>query len=209
MVNHIETAPDELVSRATAVRQPARSLPAGGVTCFRTEMLLLMAGCSTLFVLACDAEQRAHADSPRNSPVGAPLSDTSPGTVPANAFFDGGQAMSDAKTPSVNPPGREITLREARDIALATLAKLDRGSDLALLDDQTQERAFGWVFSYTTRKYLQTHSPLDLRVGLGPLVVERDGRTQFLNAGQPRARAIENFEAEWRKRQTSPAPPGK
>jgi hypothetical protein len=61
---------------------------------------------------------------------------------------------------------------EARHLALRFLLELERkgGIKLALLDDQTLERDFGWVFFYNSQKYLESQ---DFRDMLGRVLINR------------------------------------
>jgi Immunity protein 35 len=96
-----------------------------------------------------------------------------------------------------------ITKDRALDIARRTIATLKPGTELVILEDKTVEKDFGWVFFYTTKKYLESHNSRDLLPGNSPLVVERaDGSTHFLSTSLPPNRAIEEFESSWRKKKT-------
>lgn len=64
---------------------------------------------------------------------------------------------------------------------------------------ETQERDFGWVFLYTTRRYVETRDPSTLVPGSGPVVVLRDGEIMPLTTSAPPDLAIATFEEEWRK----------
>jgi hypothetical protein len=67
-----------------------------------------------------------------------------------------------------------------------------------MLDQQTLERPFGWVFFPVTASYAATRNMRDAKPGFGPLVVERaTGRTHFLTTSRPPHVAIAQFEAEW------------
>jgi|HubBroStandDraft_6_1064221.scaffolds.fasta_scaffold37601_3 hypothetical protein len=99
-----------------------------------------------------------------------------------------------------------ITKDQALEIARKTIATLKPGTDLVILEDKTVEKDFGWVFFYTTKKYLQTHNRSDLLPGNSPLVVERsDASTHLLSTSLPPNKAIEEYESAWRKRKTGAA----
>jgi Immunity protein 35 len=94
-----------------------------------------------------------------------------------------------------------ISKEHALDIARKKIATLKPGTELVILEEKTVEKDFGWVFFYTTKKYLQSHNPGDLLPGNSPLVVERaDGSTHFLSTSLPPNRAIDEYESVWRKR---------
>jgi len=96
-----------------------------------------------------------------------------------------------------------VTKERALEIAQKTISTLKPGTELVILEEKTVEKDFGWVFFYTTKKYLQSHNPSDLLPGNAPLVVERaDGSTHFLSTSLPPNRAIEEYESSWRKKKT-------
>jgi hypothetical protein len=101
------------------------------------------------------------------------------------------------------PPTRPIDKAQATAIARKTIATVPPHSpDLVLQEDRTVERDFGWVFFYTTRKFLETGDKKYLMPGDAPVVVLReDGSTRYLGTSVPPKRAIELFEAEWRANQ--------
>ena len=100
---------------------------------------------------------------------------------------------------TTHSPG-PIDKAQATAIARKTIATVPPHSpDLVLQEDRTVERDFGWVFFYTTRKFLETRDKKHLMPGDAPLVVLReDGSTRHLGTSVPPKRAIELFEAEWR-----------
>ena len=102
------------------------------------------------------------------------------------------------------PPGGPITRERAVEIARAAIAPLKRGTEFVLLEDQTVEKDWGWVFRYGTRKYAETRDPRAVIPGTGPLVVDRaDGATTFLSTSVPPDRAIAEYEK--RRGQGGPA----
>ena len=66
---------------------------------------------------------------------------------------------------------------------------------------ETQEHDFGWLFLYTTRRYVETKNPSTLVPGSGPVVVLRNGDVVPLTTSAPPDMAIAAFEADWRKAQ--------
>jgi hypothetical protein len=105
--------------------------------------------------------------------------------------------------------GAGISLARALEIAKREISESSNQHDFVLQEDRTVERRFGWVFFYTTRKYLETRDPQDLVPGNAPLVVLReDGSVAHLATSIPPERAIEIFEKRWEESQRStPAPP--
>lgn len=100
---------------------------------------------------------------------------------------------------SLKPEGA-ITPERALAIARESIAHLAPGIELVVLEDETVERDYGWVFRFTTRRYLETNDPSTLVPGTGPLVVEREGgATAFLAASVCPERAIEEYERRRRR----------
>lgn len=90
------------------------------------------------------------------------------------------------------------TRAAAERVARETLARADPGTEWVILDDAVRERAFGWVFFYTTAGHARTRDIRDAKPGNGPLVVERgSGATHFLSSALPPHLAIAAFEAAW------------
>jgi hypothetical protein len=92
-----------------------------------------------------------------------------------------------------------INLKQAQEIAQRELDRSSPQHHFTLLPSEVQEFAFGWVFAYAPRKYLESHDRDYMVPGAGPLVVERDGSTQFLPS-RPPGQAIAEFARQWRAR---------
>jgi hypothetical protein len=73
-----------------------------------------------------------------------------------------------------------ITFEEAQKTAQRKLDLTNPEHHFTLAPGRVQEFAFGWVFGFAPKKYLETHNINDMVPGPGSLVVERDGSTQFL-----------------------------
>jgi hypothetical protein len=102
------------------------------------------------------------------------------------------------------PSGGPVTRERAVEIARAAIAPLKPGTAFVLLEDETVEKDWGWVFRYGTPEFAQTRDPRALVPGTGPFVVERaDGAVTFLSTSVPPARAIAEYE---RRRQGGAAP---
>lgn len=93
-----------------------------------------------------------------------------------------------------------IDANQAAAIAAREIKRVGPTHDFVILEDQTEERPFGWVFVYVPRRYLETRSPNDLVPGNGPLVVERDGKVAFLTTSVPPPIAIAEYERLWHAR---------
>jgi hypothetical protein len=80
----------------------------------------------------------------------------------------------------------ELTREQARRVALDHLASM--GPDWALCEDDTQEKPYGWIFGWTSKRYLETRRLEDAVAGNGPFLVERDGgRVVQFGSGAPAA----------------------
>lgn len=89
---------------------------------------------------------------------------------------------------------------EARVIAHRKLEESDPEGRMVMLDDQTIERVFGWVFRYNSRQYLESGDFMDMVPGVGPLVVFRhDGSAEFLTTSKPADRSLDEIEERWLK----------
>lgn len=93
-----------------------------------------------------------------------------------------------------------ITLAEAREVALRFLAQSRHG--LVLLDDQTQEHRFGWVFFPVPAKFAETRDPDFLVPGIGPFIVDRHGECVTLATDRAPEVKIEEFAKDWDRRNT-------
>ena len=100
-----------------------------------------------------------------------------------------------------NQQSEALSKERALEIARKTIDNLKSNNPLVILEDKTLEKDFGWVFFYTTKKYLETHDKKYLMPGNSPLVVERaDGSTHFLSTSLPPSRAVEEYEKSWQSR---------
>lgn len=90
-----------------------------------------------------------------------------------------------------------MNYEEALTLAQIEIGETDDQSEYVIVEKTAQERTFGWVFEYTTRKYIQTGDPNDTKPGLGPLIVDRNGKTHHLPTSMPPAEAIQQAEENW------------
>lgn len=69
-----------------------------------------------------------------------------------------------------------ITKDEARAKFLKYLRERSVGKsyELSIIDSQTREEAFGWVFFYNTRRFAETSDPEWGLAGNAPLIVDRE-----------------------------------
>src|SRR5262245_60833190 len=67
---------------------------------------------------------------------------------------------------------------------------------LVIIPDETIEKDYGWVFFYTSKRYLETGNTLDRPIGGGPVLVEKaDGSARFLGTGYTVRVALAEYEA--------------
>ena len=65
---------------------------------------------------------------------------------------------------------------------------------LVVLADRTIEKDYGWVFFYTSKLYVETRDIRYALVGIGPIVVEKDGTMTQLGSGRPLKQLLREFE---------------
>jgi len=94
----------------------------------------------------------------------------------------------------------KISLPQAQEIAQRELDRSSPQRHFTLLPGDVQEFAFGWVFAYAPRKYIQSHDINDMVPGAGPLVVERDGSTRFLSSSGSFKSIVSAFLKQWKAR---------
>jgi hypothetical protein len=90
-----------------------------------------------------------------------------------------------------------LTFDEARKIAAAYVSSQEEGvgRELVLLDAETIERAFGWVFFYDSRMHFETGEFRYSLAGNAPIVVTRaDGVLHETGTGRPLAEYLKRFE---------------
>jgi hypothetical protein len=57
--------------------------------------------------------------------------------------------------------------------------------ELALLEDYTEEKAYGWIFYYQSARYVETHKILDGILGTPPFIVEKEAGAVRYPTGRP------------------------
>lgn len=68
------------------------------------------------------------------------------------------------------------------------------GDELVIVDEETIEKDYGWIFFYTSREYLETGDISAMVAGNGPIVVEKDGTVTHLGSARPAEYSIPEFE---------------
>ena len=77
---------------------------------------------------------------------------------------------------------------------LARMSKLS-GFELMLMEAQTLEWDFGWVFFYNSKAYMLTGDPLHLIAGNAPFIVDkRDGSIHETGTAEPVEFYLERYE---------------
>ena len=97
-----------------------------------------------------------------------------------------------------------LTHREARERALAHMRSrpvdLPPGDELVLVDDDTLEREWGWVFFFASRRWRETGEPALRSEGEGPLIVNRfDGQVHVTGTGRPSEYFVTRYDTEFRR----------
>ena len=108
-------------------------------------------------------------------------------------------------TPAIDAPARPparktpVTKERALEIARKTVADVKPEASFVVLEKETVEKPFGWVFFYEPKA--AATDPKAVVPGAGPLVVHRhDGSTTFLSSSVPPDVAIAEYEKVWAKR---------
>jgi hypothetical protein len=90
---------------------------------------------------------------------------------------------------------RQSAMKMAYDY-ISTPSSLD-GIEVVILDNQTIEKEYGWIFFYNSKKFLETGSFRDRIAGNSPVLVEREtGKIHELGTANPVSESIKKFELE-------------
>ena len=95
---------------------------------------------------------------------------------------------------------KRIDFEEAKKIARNYLLAQDCEYELALLEDETLIKEFGWVFFYNTKKYLKTRDFRDMLGGNAPIIVD-NSKGKITETGT--AESIEVYIDEYEKSQVA------
>jgi hypothetical protein len=90
-----------------------------------------------------------------------------------------------------------MTKDEARALALSYVRNREAkaGCDLVLLDSETIEKGFGWVFFYDSKEHAKTGDFRYALAGNAPVVVTRtDGAIHETGTALPLEKYLERFE---------------
>ena len=90
-----------------------------------------------------------------------------------------------------------LTLEEAKALAIAHVREnlRENESELAVLDENTEVKRYGWVLYVNSRAYVESRDEInDMLVGIGPIVVRHNGKVESLSSGLPPEESIAAFE---------------
>ena len=89
-----------------------------------------------------------------------------------------------------------IQFNDAKELASNYLETQDFELELALIDEETIERDFGWVFFYCAKKYQETLEPKYMIGGNAPIIIDKSNG-KITETGT--AREIEYYIEEYLK----------
>jgi immunity protein 35 of polymorphic toxin system len=81
-----------------------------------------------------------------------------------------------------------MTFTEARALAAAHInegIKRPEGYTPIIVDSNTQELSWGWIFFYNSKEYVDTHDILYALAGNAPVVVTHDGSVHETGTARP------------------------
>lgn len=90
-----------------------------------------------------------------------------------------------------------MSIEDARKIACKYLSSLEPGigEPLELVDSETIEKSFGWVFFYNSKDYIKTGDFKYMLAGNAPFIVDRNnGDVHVIGTAKPIEDYIVDFE---------------
>jgi len=66
-----------------------------------------------------------------------------------------------------------LSLNKAKKMAEEYLKEIEKDEKLALIENNTIERDFGWIFFYNSKRYIETDDSLYMLAGNGPIFVDK------------------------------------
>lgn len=91
-----------------------------------------------------------------------------------------------------------ISRDEARELVQAEVDKFNQNMDddeLVICDNKTIERDFGWVFIYTSKRFLETGDYQHIPFGNAPIIVDKvDGTLHPTGTNRPVEEYIRAYE---------------
>jgi hypothetical protein len=94
-----------------------------------------------------------------------------------------------------------MTRDEARAIAAAYIGEgcqTQDGVTPVIVDSETEEREFGWVFFYDSKEHVETGDFLYALAGNAPVVVLRDGTIRTTGTARPLSEYLQEIETQTR-----------
>src|SRR5690242_17295656 len=91
-----------------------------------------------------------------------------------------------------------IDMAEARQIALTEINRMYAHPDdsLVIVDEETMERPYGWVFFYDSKRHRETGDIADMLGGNAPIIVHRaDGQFAYLGTWGPVQEMLSRYES--------------
>jgi hypothetical protein len=107
-----------------------------------------------------------------------------------------------AQTLYTNSKGTAVLTREeAKELVYARINAEDpyaeQALELVIIDDETIEKEYGWVFFYQTKEYLKTGNIVDSLVGNAPYIVNKyTGELIETGTANPIEEYIAEYESE-------------
>jgi hypothetical protein len=98
---------------------------------------------------------------------------------------------------------RTMNKEKARAIAAEHLSEgrqTPEGVTPVIIDAETQEREFGWVFFYDSKEYVETGDFIHAIPGNAPVVVLRDGAIRTTGTARPLSEYLNEIETRERRR---------
>ncbi len=95
-----------------------------------------------------------------------------------------------------------ISADDAREIANEYLLRLELevGESLQLVEKETLEKPFGWVFFYNSKDYLETGGFKYMLAGNAPFIVDKNnGCVHLTGTAKPIEGYISDFERQYTK----------
>lgn len=92
-----------------------------------------------------------------------------------------------------------IDIKQAKELAEEYVNKgyYVKGDRLVVVDEETIEKKYGWVFFFDSLKHLETGDDSYLIAGNAPLIVEKDdGNIHVLATIPPLEKWIDQYEAQ-------------
>jgi hypothetical protein len=98
-----------------------------------------------------------------------------------------------------------LTKPQALKLASDRLLKMSPSDDIfAIVDAETIEKPFGWVFFYNSKKFLDGGRYSDRLAGNGPVIVNaHNGTVEFFGSGRSPLEIVQEYESKLAKGDTT------